>query len=188
MTEIEKIEHEHCVGDILTCDDKSNNMFRRDLVVVYVDLSVVGIVTDGLEGVYLIDPRDKSFPFVKKGIGALTPEQEEIKEKAIATWPVFLSLKKFPDMMKHVVEQFVPQDQPVETEHLVIAVQVPKKMVRLYREFGVLMRLVVDRDPSLKGTDVEYLTAMWMLNSLLGILPSLMITRTFGGKQEPDAP
>jgi len=176
------MESEHHIGDILTCTDKTSTLYRRDLIVVYRDLAVVGLITDGLDGVHLIGLTDKDFTTSQKGVGRLTQEQEDLKKRVVEESRIFQILKGFPSLVETTMSSYYSKENPMgDTEHLVISAMVPKSLVRMYREFSVLMNMVVENDPMLKGANVDQLTTLWMINSILGVLPSLAVTKMLGG-------
>jgi hypothetical protein len=168
------------VGDIVTCTDKTNILYRRDNVVVSSDISTFGVISEGLTEVYFCS-NDENFAITMKGQGRLTPEQEELLKDIMQKWPLPGILKDFPDIIQKEKEAMhIKGDKMVM---MTVSASVPYQLAQYWRKFQATLDLSKGIYPEL-NTDTHRLMMEWMLIAMIKAVPTITLTKFLEGHQQ----
>jgi hypothetical protein len=148
------------VGDVATCLDVRQVLFRRDLVVVRSDPALTCVVTEGIVSLFFFDSNDATYEMRERGIGRMTDAQLVMLKHVLHTWSVTQTFSQFPQLVEKAVES--EQVDHSQMTPITISAIVPKELANNWRRCTALLELLRIVNPKIPE-DTEKLLLSWIL-------------------------
>jgi hypothetical protein len=152
-------------------------------MVVYVDPTFFGVVSEGLEEIYFLKNEDKDFVLLKTGDHKLSAQQRAIFEGVMKKWNLVKALTHFPSLME--MELNVLKVDSSRTVPMAITANVPIGLVNYWRRLRAVLEMSREFVPEMPK-DVEQLMVIWAVLSAHKIIPVILTKAMMDGGQEGD--
>jgi len=177
------IDLPYSVGDLMTYNKKESPFFRRDCVVAFSDLSLVGLITDGLPFVAFVEPDDPDLKLIQYGPKKLNDHQTAILKKTMQGWGSLDVLKELPKFVRRSKKQYGGIGDSLKGAHIHFGGFVSKGLAKQWREFTALLEMAKQSGAPVPE-NLDQVLMEWMIISTMnlpGILNAFKHLRDMNG-------
>lgn len=167
------------LGDIVMCSDKANILFRRDCIVIYVDPTFFGVISDGLDEVYFVKDDDETFSLERKGSKVLGVEHSTLLEATLKKWPLVTTLSKFSGLVNAELDVLGVNKE--NTVRMAITATIPISLMNYWRRLRAVLEMGRMVHPEIPK-DVEQLMATWAVMSAHKVVPVILTKNMLEGQ------
>jgi hypothetical protein len=160
------------VGDLMTYDKKESPFYRRDCIVAYSDLSLVGLITEGVPFVAFVAPDDPNLKLMQHGPRKLNDTQMEILKNTMQGWGSLDILKELPKFVAQSKKQYGGSESSKDGAHIHFGGFVSKELAKQWREFTALLEMA-KRSGAPVPENLDQILMEWMIITTMN-LPGIL--------------
>lgn len=164
------------IGDTITSYDKRSKIFNRNCTVVHADMTIVGVITDGLPHVIFVPYNNLSLKLIKKGNGYLEKADKDKMRGVMAQWGFGEFIGELPKIMTQIRTNLGFQAE--EKVYVKMDGFVPKDLGLAWKEFMAMMELLKQTNPEIPNF-IATLFFEWVLTHGLTTLKFSTVFKQF---------
>jgi len=161
------IDLKYELGDVITSDAPASSLYKRECTVVFVDYTLIGIITDGIESIIFVEYNDVTLTVVRRGSGYLASQDKARIAQAIEKWAYKGFVTDIPNLVTKTRKRL--NDEGNDKVYVKVDGFVSKEVAVLWKQFQALVDMAKMSNPEIPNY-IQTSVFEWVLANALATI------------------